>query len=134
MISLGRAASTDFPDPLLPFFSVVHRSQQVLQATSCISTELLKILSRWLSNLCLSMWRGPPEFIAFEFVLTSPAVSCMSGLSNFDSFVMGGRWPYSCCCGVLSPGLVQYGLQHSCAIAVKLLFHTFSLRPYSASI
>ena len=34
-------------------------------------------------------------------------------------FVMGGRWPYSwCLVGVLSPGLVQYCLQHSCVIAV----------------
>ena len=27
----------------------------------------------------------------------SPEVSCMSGSSNFDIFVIGGRWPYSCC-------------------------------------
>ena len=53
---------------------------------SCISTELLCIDSSWLSNLCSSMYRGPQEYIDYEFVLTSPAVSRMSGSSNLDSF------------------------------------------------
>ena len=35
------AASTDFPDPRSPPFSIVHRSQEVFQAKSCIGTELL---------------------------------------------------------------------------------------------
>ena len=38
---LSCAAITDFPDPLLPFVSIVHRSRQVLQATSRIGIELL---------------------------------------------------------------------------------------------
>ena len=37
-------------------------------------------------NPCSSVWRGPHENIAYEFVLTSPAVSCMSYLSNVDGF------------------------------------------------
>ena len=37
-------------------------------------------------------------------------------------FVMGGKWT----CGVLPPGLVQYCLQHSCVVAIKLFLHTFS--------
>ena len=37
------------------------------------------------------------EYVAFESVLTSQTVSRMSGSSNFDSFLMGGTWPYSCC-------------------------------------
>ena len=50
-------------------------------------------------------------------------------------FVMGGRWPYSCCfLRVLPPGLVQYCSQHSCVVAVKLFPHPFRLRPGSASI
>ena len=67
----------------------------VFQATSCIGIELLYIGSNWSSNLCSSMWRGLLEYIAYEFVLTFPAVSSMSGSSNFDSFcdgwVVGGR-------------------------------------------
>ena len=43
------------------------------------------------------MWRGPLECSTYKLVSTSPAVSSMSGSSNLDSFVMGGRWPYSCC-------------------------------------
>ena len=48
--------------------------------------ELLYVGSCWSSCLCLSMWRGPQEYITYESVLTSPAVSHMSGSSNFDSF------------------------------------------------
>ena len=36
------------------------------------------------------MW-GPLEYITYELVPASPAVSCMSGSSDLDSFVMGGR-------------------------------------------
>ena len=36
------------------------------------------------------MWRGPLEHVAYEFVITYPAVSHMSGPSNLDSF--RDRW------------------------------------------
>ena len=39
------ATSTDFPDPLSSPDSIVHRSRQVFQATSCIGTELLYVLA-----------------------------------------------------------------------------------------
>ena len=49
-------------------------------------SELLYVGSSWSSCFWSSMWRGPQEYIAYEFVLTSPAVSHMSGLFNLDSF------------------------------------------------
>ena len=51
--------------------------------------------SSWSSCLYSSMWRGSLEYIAYGFVLTSPAVS---------RFLV----------------LVQYSSQHSCVIAIKL--------------
>ena len=81
-----RPASMDLPDPLLPPISIIHHSQEVLQATSFIGTELLYIGSHWLSYLCSSMQRGPQEYIAYDFILSSPAVFHMAGLSNLDSF------------------------------------------------
>ena len=51
------------------------------------------------------MWRGPQEYITFEFVLTSPAVSRVYGSSNFDSFL--GEWKVAVqllFCGVFRPG------------------------------
>ena len=60
--------------------------RKVFQAISCIDSELLYIGSSWSSNLCSSMRRGTQEYIAFELVLTSSAVSRMSGSSNLDSF------------------------------------------------
>ena len=69
------------------------------RSTSCIVTELLIIGSCWSSKLCASLWRGPPEYITYGFVPTSPAVSRTSGSPNLDSFRDGGRWPYSYCFG-----------------------------------
>ena len=82
-----RAASTDFPDPPSQPVSIIHRTRQVFQAISCIDTALLYIRSTcWSFNLCSSMWGVPQEYIPYEFVLTSPAVSRMYGSSNIDSF------------------------------------------------
>ena len=89
--------STDIPDPLSPPLPIVYCFQQVFRATYCIGIELLYVNSSWSSCLCSAMSRGPQEYITYEFVLTSPAVSSMSGSSNFDSFHDGGRWLYSCC-------------------------------------
>ena len=66
------------------------------QATSCIGMELLYIGSSCLSNNCSSML-GDPTIVNNEFVLTSPAVSCMSSSSNFGGFRNDDRWPYSYC-------------------------------------
>ena len=52
----------------------------------CIDTELLYIGSSWSSCLCSSIWRGPREYVTYEFVLTSPVLSRMAGSSNLDSF------------------------------------------------
>ena len=121
------AASTDLPDPLSPPVSIVHRSREVFLAISCIGTELLYIGSSWSPCLCSSMWRGPLENIAYEFVLTSSAVSCMSSLSNFDCFRDGWQMAVQLLlCGVLPPGLVQYCSQYSCVIVVQLFLHMLS--------
>ena len=68
----------NLPDPLLPPVPLVYRSQEVFLYQH--------IGSSWSSNLSLSMYSGPQEYITYEFILTSPAVSHMSGSSNLDSF------------------------------------------------
>ena len=83
------AISTNIPDPFSPPFSIVHCFQQVFKSTSRIGTYLLYLGSSWSSCFCSSMWSGPQEYITYEFVFTSPAVSRMSGSSNFDSFLDG---------------------------------------------
>ena len=93
----------DIPNPLSPPLPIVLYFRQVLR------TELLYVGSSWSSCLCMSMRRGPQEYITYALVLTSPAVSCMSGSSNFDIFRDG--WSVAVqllLCWVLSPGLVQY--------------------------
>ena len=55
------------------------------------------------------MWKVPLENIAYEFVLTFPAVSRMSFLSNLNSFRDG--WlidVHLLFCGMLPPGFIQY--------------------------
>ena len=65
-----------------PFLSSIAFSR----SSSHIGTELLYVVSSWLSCLCTSLWRAPQEYIPYELILTSPEVSRMSGLPNFDSF------------------------------------------------
>ena len=93
-ISSCHAISMDIPDPLSPPLPIVHCFRQVFRTRSRIGTELMYVGSSWSSCLFLSMWRGPQEYITYELVPTSPAVFCMSGFSNFNSFRDG--W-YSCC-------------------------------------
>ena len=85
-ISSCHDISTDIPDPLSPHLPIVHCFRQILRATFRIGTELLYVGSSWLSFLCSSIWRRPQEYITHEFIPTSPAVSHVSGSSNFDSF------------------------------------------------
>ena len=92
-----RAGSTDIPDPLSSLLPIVHRSRQVLRTTPRILTQLLNVCSCWSSCFCTAMCGGPWEYISYDFIPASPAVSCMSGSSNLNSFVIGGRWPYSWC-------------------------------------
>ena len=84
--SLCRAGSTDIPDPLSPLFPIVHRLWQVFWTTSHILIELLNVCSCWSSCFCSAICGGPLEYITYEFVPASPAVSCMSGSSNLNSF------------------------------------------------
>ena len=89
LLSLCHAARTDFPVPLSSLVPLIHHSWQVYQATCYISLELLLLSSSRSSNLCSSVWRRPLEYIAYEFVLTFSAMSCMSGSSNLDVFLDG---------------------------------------------
>ena len=121
------AISMDIPDPLLHTLSIIYRFRKFFKAKYCINTELLYVGSCWLSCLCSSMWRGPLEYVTYEFVLTSPAVSHMSGSPNLDSFRDGWRVGVQLLiCGVLPPGLVQYCSQYSCVVFVKLFLYTSS--------
>ena len=129
------AASTDIPDPLSPLLPIDHRLWQVFRATSRILTELLYVCSSWSSCFCLAICGGPQEYITYELVLASPAVSCMSGSSDLDSSRDGRQVAVQLVpCEVLPPGLVQYCSHHSCVIVVQLLLQPFCQRPSSASI
>ena len=86
-----RAAGADIPDRLSPFLPIIHRLRQVLRVTSCVLTQLLYVGSCWSSHSCTSMCGGPQEYIAYELVLASPAVSCVSGSSDLYSFCDGGQ-------------------------------------------
>ena len=101
------AASADIPDPLSPFLPIIHRLRQVFRVTSCVLTQLLYVSSCWSSYFCTSICGGPQEYIAYELVLASPAVSRVSGSSDLYSFRDGGQVSVQLeSRGVLSPGLV----------------------------
>ena len=99
------APSIDIPD---------HRFRQVFRATPHILTELLYVGLSW--SPCFFAW--------LSFMSSSlPLQQCSACLVHliWIVFVMGGRWPYSCCTGP-----VQYCLQHSCVVAIKPFLQLFS--------
>ena len=60
---------------LLPSIPIIHHLWLILLTASCACTELM------LANAGVSMCRSPSEEnIVYEFILTSPAVTCMSCL------------------------------------------------------
>ena len=81
-----RSSSTDISDPISSLFPIVHRFWQVFRVTFHILTYQLYVCSSWSSCFCLAICGGPKEYITDEFVLASPAVSCVSGSSNLYSF------------------------------------------------
>ena len=130
-----RTASTDIPDPLSPLLPIVHRLWQVFRATSHILTQLLNVCSCWSSCFCPAICGGPQEYITYELVPASRALSCMFCPSNLDSFRDGRQVAVQLVpCWVLPPALVLYCSQYSCVIAVQLLLQLFCQRPCSASI
>ena len=74
-----------------------------------VSAQLLYIGSSWSSSLCSSMGRGPQEYIAYEFVPTSPA--CLVRLT-----------------------LILYLFNITRSILVKLLSSFFSIRLLSVHV
>ena len=86
------AISMDIPDPLSPPLSIVHCSRHFFRATSRIGTGLLYAGSCWSSYLCSSMWRGPQEYIAYELVPISPAVSPISCYPKINRLICSQFW------------------------------------------
>ena len=76
-ISLARISLNPSLHPSLSFIAPGRSSR--LYPVSAQSCCILVLTGR-------PKFSRPQEYIAYEFVLTSPAVSCMSGSSNEDSF------------------------------------------------
>ena len=108
-----------------------HRCPWPSLATSPYRSELLYVGSSWSPCFCSAMWRGPWENITYELVPTSPAVSCMPGSSNLDSFRDG--WLVTVqprLCGVLPLGPVQ--ILYSCRQAFSPAVSDHVVHPYSS--
>ena len=118
-----RAASTDFPDPLSPPFSIVIAPGRSSWLPP-VSAQSCRYVLAGLPTLARSC---EGVYIAYEFALTSPTVSRMSGSFNLDGFRDGWLVAVQLLfCGMLPPGLVQYSSKHYWIIAVKLFLHTLS--------
>ena len=89
--SSWHATSTDIPDSLLPLSAIVLRFWQVLWATSHILTELLYVGSSW---SCEGV-HSRTSLMSSSLLLQQCPV-CLVCLTCIV-FVMGGRWPDSCC-------------------------------------
>ena len=74
--------------------TLLYRPSLLVGLQDYIGTELFYACSSLSSCLRTPMRRVSPEYVTYEVVHTSPAVSRMSGSSSFRD---GGKWPYSCC-------------------------------------
>ena len=103
--------------------SLQHKTMVLWYSTSIKKNQRLKSKTNERKN-CLNV---KVQYSYIIIVPTSPAVTCMSGSSNFDSFRDG--WYVAVqllLCGVWLPGFVQYCPLHSCVVAVKFFLHPFS--------
>ena len=76
-------------DPLLLLISIVHRSNKVFQATSCIGTELLYIGSTFAHPFEGVHWS---ILLMSSFLLLKLCPACLVCLTQF--IFMCRRWPY----------------------------------------
>ena len=118
-----RNISTDITDPLSPLFPIVHCFLQVFRATPRILTELLYVGSSSSACFCSAMWSGVNRSTSLmsTSLLLQQSSACLVRLTLI-LFVIGGRWPYSCC-------FVGCSFQDLPAafsvVAVKLFLHPF---------
>ena len=84
-----------WPSPAsLPYHSSIPAGPQ---SHIPICTELLYVCFSWSSCICSSIWSGPRST---SLMSSSPHLQkCPARLirQTWIIFVMGGKWPYSCC-------------------------------------
>ena len=121
------ATSTDLRNPLSPhsLSSIAPDRSSRLHPVSAQSCCIYVLAGRpTFARSCEGVHRSIS--LMSSSLLLQQCLPCLSRLA-WIVFVMSGRRLYSSCfVGVLPPGLVQYGSQHSCVIAVKLFLRTFS--------
>ena len=75
----------------------------------------------------MSICKSPKENVAYNFVLTSPAVPSMS-------YEMGSKWPYNCCIlGVLLSGFVESSQHLSPVVRINIFLPVFLLSIYNST-
>ena len=74
----------------------IHCAWQVFLIESCVRAELFLVNYCWLVNTITTMWRDLLVNVTYQFVFSSPAVSCMS-CTFWMILAMEGKWPYRCC-------------------------------------
>ena len=105
------------------FVQIIHNSWQVLWTASSVCTELTWVSPCWLANIGMSMCRSPWENMAYEFILTSSAMPCISYLFSMVC-EMWGNWLYRCCFGGCC---FQNFFKTACSILVLCLSSFFSV-------
>ena len=92
------AISRDIPDTLLPHLPIVHCFRQILRATSRIGTELLYVRLELDVLPLLVHVKGSTRGTSLmsSSLLLQEYPTCLVRLILIV-FVMGGRWPYTCC-------------------------------------
>ena len=121
------AASTDLPDPLSPPISIVHHSREVFMATFCIGTELFCIGSNWFYLSLIVHVNGSTGLYRLWVCLYFPRCTACLVRLIWRVFVMGGRWPYSCCFDSRTCSILLAAFLYNCPVAWGCRIHRLCL-------
>ena len=111
---------------------VVYRFRPAFSSISSVHKVIVDEFQLGVQHTCASVWRGPLENDAYEFVLALLAVSCLSCPLIGIVLVMCGRGPY---CGSFGGCSFQvfffkYSSLHPCALPLSV----FCIRLISAQV
>ena len=111
---------------------ILSRHSSLSFIASCVSSGLHPVYAQ---SCCIYVRAGHRAFarsceevhrstsLMSSSLLLQQCLACLVCL-NLIVFLMGGRWPYSCC--FWGCYLVQYCSQHSCVVTVTHCVHPFS--------
>lgn len=92
-------ADSDIRESISPNITVLYKGRKVIIVASCVITYLVNVDSCWATNMSCAMSRCPEQYIACEFLFSSPAESCKGRngreIINRPTILVTSNWRYN---------------------------------------